>query len=81
MLKLSNAFQLLDNGYVLEIKGGGQSKNISNILIFFFKWQDTISSEHNNFRLEMVPFLNSPIIVIVGVHVCEIKFQKSILTL
>jgi hypothetical protein len=29
MLKVSNAFYSLDNGYVLEKKGGGQRKNLS----------------------------------------------------
>jgi hypothetical protein len=49
----------LDNGYVLEKKGGGQRKNLSKYsqnfiaVIFFFKWQDEISNEHNYFRLEM----------------------------
>jgi hypothetical protein len=29
MLKVSNAFYSLDNGYVLGKKGGGQRKNLS----------------------------------------------------
>jgi hypothetical protein len=65
-------------GMFLKKKGGGQRKNLSKYyqifieVIFFFKWQDEISSEHNYFRLEMVPLLNSPVIVIVGV--CVIQF-------
>ena len=80
MLKVSNAFYSLDNGYVLGKKGGGQRKNLSKYsqiiieVIIFFKWQDEISNEHNYFRLEMVPFLNSPVIVIVGVCVCVVQF-------
>ena len=64
----------------LKKKAEGKEKNLSKYsqifidVIFFFKWQDEISNEHNYFRLEMVPFLNSPVIVILGVCVCIIQF-------
>ena len=80
MLKVSNALYSLDNGYDLEKKGGEQRNNLSKYfhifieVIFFFNWQHEISNKHNYFGLEMVPFLSSPVIVIVCVCVSVIQF-------
>lgn len=65
-------------GIFLRKKAEGKEKTFNSEIfievIFFFKWKDEISNEHNHFRIKIVSFLNSPVTVIVGVCVCVIQF-------